>query len=171
MKEKLMNKEDYLKEVGDLIVAKILFGKKDSDLVAWVESIPRGKFSSIVKDAILAYINNDTNYRIPVFNLKKNVKPTVAKSLSIGKGDYEIYAYLYSIDKYLRSSKIKEILRHYIHNDISKLSVNNNILKIEKQDSTPAPKHAPNSEQKDSRAKRNQNKLLKFSQLMNDGKY
>lgn len=98
----------------DYITIGIRFGKKDNDLRSWVESIPKGKFSMIVKEAILAYINNDAVYRLPSGVPSKNPDGTIQKSIYVGKMDGEIYSYIYAIEPSLRSNEIKKILRYYL---------------------------------------------------------
>lgn len=177
MGDRLLPKEDFLPEVGDLIVTKIHFGKKDGNLTLWVQSIPRGRFSITIKDALRAYLNGDTSFKLPVYPPVKNPKDTVLKSLSIGKGDYDIYTYLFSIEKYMRANHIKAILNHFL-NGTPKPVV------LSKPQMQPLPTNVPLSEKdnqqviKESqikdindRAKRNKLRLIQLSKMMDSEAY
>jgi hypothetical protein len=104
---------DFLPDNRDYITIGIRFGAKDEDLRAWVESIPKGRFSLIVKDSITAHINNDPEYKLPCWDIKPSKKKSIQKSVYIGKMDEEVYDFINSIESFLRSNEIKKILRKY----------------------------------------------------------
>jgi hypothetical protein len=97
----------------------IFFGNKDKDLWPLVNSIPPGRFSMLIKDAVRAYIQNNSVFSFPEYKQKKDLKP-VRKNLSIGKYDEDVYKYIKNIDKGLVSYKVKEIIRHYLPEDKKK---------------------------------------------------
>jgi hypothetical protein len=102
---------NFLPDDKEYITIGIRFGAKDEDLRSWVESIPKGRFSLIIKDCIRAYINNEQDFRLPCGDMKASKQKSIQKSVYIGKMDGEIYDFISSIDRSLRSNEIKKILR------------------------------------------------------------
>lgn len=164
---KLLDKDNFLPGVGDLIVTKLHFGKKDGNLTLWVQSVPRGKFSMILKDALRAYIQKNTDYKLPVFPPVPNPKETVSKSLSIGKGDYDIYVHLYSIEKYMRSNYIKAVLNHFLNGTPVSIPLSNEKPHLNAISFERAKAQAKDAEKE--RAAKNKLKLLQISKMMDSG--
>lgn len=95
----------------------LYFGKKDPDLCRWVHSVPRGLFSYLVREAIKAHLNGDTNYHLPEFETKKNKITAITKPLSVSNDtpeDKQVYDFVTSFDDHMRSFAIKQILRKYL---------------------------------------------------------
>lgn len=91
----------------------INFGNKDKDIWKWAESVPKRKFSSIIKDIIRAYHDHDDSYMLPLFNEDVEVTKPFRKSFSLGLLDHDVYKIILQYDEQLISYKIKEIIRHY----------------------------------------------------------
>jgi hypothetical protein len=113
----------------------IFFGDKDKDLWPLVNSIPPGRFSMLIKDAVRAYIQNNSAFSFPEYKQKKDLKP-VRKNLSIGKYDEDVYKYIKNIDKGLVSYKVKEIIRHYLPEDKKNTSADT-LVKLESAKKNP----------------------------------
>lgn len=116
MNDQLMDKEEGLLD-GDTVITSISFGQKDRELCKWVQSIPKGLFSYIIRDAINAYITNFSGYVFPQFPPKEQgLKTSVTKSLSIGINNIEVYKFIVSIKKFNRANEIKKIILQYWQN-------------------------------------------------------
>ena len=107
---------------NDTISISLRFGQKDKELRTWVQSLPWGTFSFIVREAIRAYLKNDESYEIPKFmvtpmNTDERSK-FIVKAFKINKKeDHDIYYFLKSIEPYNRSFEIKKILTYYLVKD------------------------------------------------------
>lgn len=113
---------------NNIIRTVLSFSKRDKHLCNWIKSVPRSRFSFYVKEAIRAYLSNDTNFRLPKFNVsEEEVKNTVYKSFSIGKNDPEIYEFFTSIKKQDRSYEIAKILKMYLRDKDITINSNNTI--------------------------------------------
>lgn len=174
MDDKLLEKENYLPNKGDLIVTKIHFGKKDGELTKWVQSIPKGRFSIIVKDALRAFIQNDESYKLPTYPPIAEPKEVVLKSLSIGKGDYDIYIHLYSIQRYMRANHIKAVLNHFLKGTPVEATVTTPKQQQSKTVpliSTQAERSKAQNKEVTDRAMKNKLKLIQLSKMMNSEAY
>lgn len=99
------------------LITSVSFGQKDGMLCEWVQSIPKGTFSMVVRDVIKAHLL-EQEYAFPIFPHKEQViKKTVTKSLSIGKDDFEVYQFIVSIQKFGRANEIKKLLWKYWKQD------------------------------------------------------
>lgn len=169
VKENIIDKTEFLPNTGDLIITKIYFGKKDGLLTDWVQSIPKGRFSVVIKDTVKAYISKDTSYALPKYPMPDNRKKVVTKSLSIGKADYKVYLYLFSVNRYMRSNEIKRILSFYYDKKDKQLNVK------EISESPKTKNLASNSEQSEEKKQKKQNPAKVLAEFgvfkMNKGHY
>lgn len=94
-------------------VTTIHFGQKESKLLVWASSVPKSQFSYIVRQAIKAFLDGNTNYALPMFKENEKLSKSLRKSLLVSTEDPEIYNYVASIEMSLRSHTIKNILSMY----------------------------------------------------------
>jgi predicted DNA-binding protein YlxM (UPF0122 family) len=95
----------------------VTFGNKDKDIWQWAASIPKGRFSLVIKDMLRAYYNQDDNYILPIYNTGIEVKKPFRKSFGIGKLDYDVYEIISRFEDQLISFQVKQVIRHYISKD------------------------------------------------------
>lgn len=173
------------KKDDTLLRTTIYFGKKDGFLCEWVQSLPWGSFSFIVKEAVRAYINDDKEFTIPQFSYrKKEYKKSITMALSVNKQESDVYDYFTSLDLYNRANQIKNILRYYLTKDREALAVLNQPRRI-KETSTEDRKEkrdlSINTNQRNTTKSENDKKedranemlelLLHQSEIMNSGDY
>lgn len=103
----------------------VSFGNKDKDIWMWAASIPKGKFSQIIKDILRAYYNHDDNYIIPTYNNIIEVSKPFRKSFGIGKSDHDVYEIISQFEDQLISFQIKEVIRHYLNKSNYTSNTNN----------------------------------------------
>lgn len=109
-----MINDDFLKGKPSITYI-VTFGNKDRDIWKWAASVPKGKFSQIIKDMLRAYYNYDDNYILPHYNDEIEVQSPFRKSFGIGKSDYDVYEIISQFEDQLISFQIKEVIRHYLN--------------------------------------------------------
>lgn len=112
---------------GKLPISYVInFGNKDKDIWKWAVSVPKRRFSSIIKDIIRVYNDHDDSYMLPLFNEDVEVTKPFRKSFSLGLLDHDVYKIILQYDEQLISYKIKEIIRHcYFRNNNLREEINN----------------------------------------------